>query len=138
MAFVTIRPGQTQGDNVRVAFYQGRFNSREQKNSLLLQMQIGEQIIEKISLKSGDTISFSYNEDDPNIWFLHKSPFGHKLQPKQGKYYPILFTWKVFPISEQDRKRRTVEHELYNGGLKIFWKKRENINEKENPETKSA
>lgn len=116
-------------DKVRVAFQELKQKKTKQHVGYAMLMYIGKDIAQKIGLHGGDRIRFYVDAVNPRIWFVKKSDSGvgykvRDLKRNGGKSSDTLrvqLTWKEFVPTEIERSSRSVNYDLYEGGIRVFY-----------------
>ena len=90
------------------------------KIRFFITISIGGHLANRASIKEGDRLSFSYDENNNRIWFLKKTNNlkGYKVR-RSWNFLMIQFEWKLFEPDQREWDTHYVEAEIYEGGIKI-------------------
>jgi hypothetical protein len=123
MAFIELTPKKTTSDEnskskVRIRFYpkkKGRYN---------LMIRIGRELANKIDIKPGDKISFSYDDENKRSWLIKKTNNpGYKVSGRPAApTFTVQLTWNpliLFEPEGNELRMRYVASDIYQGGIKI-------------------
>ncbi|WP_412758318.1 hypothetical protein [Legionella bozemanae] len=130
MSFIELKPSRNMSKNtrnmVRVSFPIMKRDKAAIGNSLIL--YIGKDIASQIGLKGGDKIKFYVDSDNPRLWWVKKSDDGNgykildvkRKSGETGDTLRIQMTWKKFKPDESEIAVKTVTHDFYEGGIRIY------------------
>lgn len=90
-----------------------------------VRIYIGKDLADKVGINDGDIVSFSYDEENKNIWLIKKGKKGYKIrQPGASKSAKCLLMSptlheEFFTPEEGGLIPYEVHHEICDGGIKI-------------------
>jgi hypothetical protein len=122
MGFVKLLPRKFVSDKNSKSKVNIRFVQRRNEN-FYLSIRIGKDIANKIGIKPGDKVSFSYESENNRIWLIEKASDrnGYTLGGKPDAASFILnITWYLFAPTKDKQKLRHVKSDIYEGGIRIF------------------
>lgn len=120
MAFVKLNSRsylKYSSSSIKISFY-----IRKNTEKCILLLNIGDEIANKIDIKDGDRIMFSYDEHDRRKWIIEKSTDknkGFKLRKSSSDFLLAQITWDVFKPSKDEIGMHTVSYEISDGIIKI-------------------
>ena len=120
------RAGSDVKDKIRVSFPYIRKDKEKHGNTMI--MYLGKDIAGKVGIHGNDKIKFFVDSSNSRIWLIKKAEddVGYKVMDierpsgKKSDTLRIQMTWKEFEPNESEIPVKTVKHELYEGGIRIF------------------
>lgn len=131
MGFIEIKPSKNRikGDiieKIRISFSNLK-KTKKNKPKYILTIYIGKTIADRLGMKVGEKVSFSHEDTNRRIWLITKSNTDSgftlcKQSEKNNDSFKIQLTWPngIFLPTEEDLCIRSVEHDFFNGGVRIY------------------
>ncbi|MDF3033145.1 MAG: hypothetical protein K0R76_99 [Alphaproteobacteria bacterium] len=126
MAFIELTPRKVASDSnskSKVRIYFSRRKNKEEKTvGYALMIRIGIDLADKIGIKPGDKVSFSYDDENKRSWLIKKTNnlAGYTLGGRSNaSSFTLQLTWSLFEPEESELNIRYVVSDIYQGGIKI-------------------
>lgn len=122
MAFIELPPRKFTADKDTKYIIKICFTKKNGRKSGIF-IRIGSEVANKIGIKAGDRVSFSYDDENNRIWLIKKSEAdkGYLLGGKpNANSFTIQVTWDFFIPNEVECNTRCVHNDIWGGGIRIF------------------
>jgi len=129
MAFIEYNPKKSPSDSTAKSKVRINFSCKKKGEKTLgyvLIIRIGRDLADKLDIKSGDKVSFSYDDENKRIWLIKKidTDNGYKIGSRPNALsFMLQITWdttKLFKPDENEiNKARYVSIDFYQDSLKI-------------------